>query len=130
MPHAANEILRWATPVHHFRRTATADVEFGGKQIKEMDKVTTWYISGNFDEEAFDEPFKFDVGRNPNPQMTFGPGGPHFCTGAHLARLEVEIVFEEMVKRVAEFELTATPERLQSNFFNGIKRMPLRLTPA
>ena len=130
MPFAANEILRWATPVHHFRRTATEDIEFGGKEIKRNDKVATWYISGNFDEEVFDDPYSFDVGRNPNPQMTFGPGGPHFCTGAHLARLEIEIVFEEMVKRVAEFELTGEPERLQSNFFNGIKRMPMRLTPA
>jgi cytochrome P450 len=130
IPLAANEILRWATPVHHFRRTATCDVEFGGSQIRENDKLSTWYISGNFDEEVFDDPYSFDVGRDPNPQMTFGPGGPHFCTGAHLARLEVEIVFEEMVKRVAAFEPTGNAERLQSNFFNGIKRMPLRLVPA
>jgi cytochrome P450 len=130
MPLAANEILRWATPVHHFRRTATADVEVGGKQIKENDKLSTWYISGNYDEELFDDPYSFDVGRDPNPQMTFGPGGVHFCTGAHLARLEIEIVFEEMIKRVAQFELTGEPERLQSNFFNGIKRMPVRLTAA
>ena len=130
MPLAANEILRWATPVHHFRRTATTDVEFGGKEIKQNDKVATWYISGNFDEDVFTDPLSFDVGRDPNPQMTFGPGGPHFCTGAHLARLEIQIVFEEMVRRVADFELTGEPERLQSNFFNGIKRMPIRLTPA
>jgi cytochrome P450 len=130
IPPAANEILRWATPVHHFRRTATTDVELGGKDIKRNDKLATWYISGNFDELVFDDPYSFDVGRDPNPQMTFGPGGPHFCTGAHLARLEIEIVFEEMVRRVAQFELTGTPERLQSNFFNGIKRMPVRLTPA
>jgi cytochrome P450 len=127
---AANEILRWATPVHHFRRTATADVEFGGQQIRENDKLATWYISGNFDEAVFDDPYRFDVGRSPNPQMTFGPGGPHFCTGAHLARLEIEIVFEELVKRVAEFELIGPAERLQSNFFNGVKRMPMRLTAA
>jgi cytochrome P450 len=130
MPLAANEILRWATPVHHFRRTATADVELAGKEIKRMDKLALWYISGNFDEDVFDDPYSFDVARDPNPQMTFGPGGPHFCTGAHLARLEIEIVFEEMLKRVAGFELTGEPERLQSNFFNGIKRMPVRLTPA
>jgi cytochrome P450 len=130
MPLAANEILRWATPVHHFRRTATTDVEFGGKQIKENDKLATWYISGNYDQDVFDDPYRFDVGRDPNPQMTFGPGGPHFCTGAHLARLEIEIVFEEMVRRVSEFELTGEPERLQSNFFNGIKRMPVNLTAA
>lgn len=127
---AANEILRWATPVHHFRRTATCDTELRGQTIRENDKVSTWYISGNFDELVFDDPYRFDVGRDPNPQMTFGPGGPHFCTGAHLARLEVEIVFSELVARVAEFEPTGEPERLQSNFFNGIKRMPMRLTPA
>jgi cytochrome P450 len=130
LPLAAGEILRWATPVHHFRRTATRDVEFGGKQIRENDKVATWYISGNYDDAVFDDPYTFDVGRDPNPEMTFGPGGPHFCTGAHLARLEIEIVFTEMVKRVARFELAGSPERLQSNFFNGIKRMPVRLTPA
>jgi cytochrome P450 len=130
LPLAANEILRWATPVHHFRRTATSDVELGGKTIREDDKLATWYISGNFDEEVFDDPYTFDVGRDPNPQMTFGPGGPHFCTGAHLARLEIEIVFTEMVRRVASFELAGAPERLQSNFFNGIKRMPVTLTPA
>ncbi len=130
LPLAANEILRWATPVHHFRRTATTEVEFGGKTIRENDKLATWYISGNYDEEVFDRPYEFDVGRDPNPQMTFGPGGPHFCTGAHLARLEIEIVFTEMVRRVASFELAGEPERLQSNFFNGIKRMPLKLTPA
>jgi cytochrome P450 len=130
MPLAANEILRWATPVHHFRRTATCDTEFGGKTIRENDKLATWYISGNFDEEVFDDPYTFDVGRDPNPQMTFGPGGPHFCTGVHLARLEVEVVFEEMIKRIARFEPTGKAERLQSNFFNGIKRMPLRLVPA
>ncbi|HYH60829.1 MAG TPA: cytochrome P450 [Solirubrobacterales bacterium] len=130
MPLAANEILRWATPVHHFRRTATCDTELHGKTIRENDKLSTWYISGNFDEEVFDDPYSFDVGRDPNPQMTFGPGGPHFCTGAHLARLEIEIVFEEMVKRIAAFEPTGKAERLQSNFFNGIKRMPLRLVPA
>lgn len=127
IPSAANEILRWATPVHHFRRTATADVELGGKRIRADDKVATWFISGNFDERAFDDPQRFDIGRDPNPQITFGPGGPHFCTGAHLARLEIEIVFEELVKRVGSFELAGEAERLQSNFFNGIKRMPVRL---
>jgi len=127
---AADEILRWATPVHHFRRTATRDVELRGRTIREDDKVALWYISGNFDELVFDDPYRFDVGRSPNPQMTFGPGGPHICTGAHLARLEVRVVFEELVRRVREFELAGPVERLQSNFFNGIKRMPVRLTPA
>lgn len=125
---AAGEILRWATPVHHFRRTATRDTELGGKRIRQNDKVVTWFISGNFDEEVFEDPYRFDVGRHPNRQMTFGPGGPHFCTGAHLARLEIQIVFEELVDRVGEIELTGPVERLQSNFFNGIKRMPARIS--
>ncbi|UJA19832.1 cytochrome P450 [Thermoleophilia bacterium SCSIO 60948] len=127
---AADEILRWATPVHHFRRTATLDTEIAGTPVRENDKIATWFISGNFDERRFDDPMRFDVGRDPNPQMTFGPGGPHFCTGAHLARLEVRIVFEELIRRVASFEPTGPAERLQSNFFNGVKRMPLRLTAA
>jgi cholest-4-en-3-one 26-monooxygenase len=79
---------------------------------------------------VFENPYEFDVGRDPNPHMTFGPGGPHFCTGAHLARLEIELVFQRLVQRVGEFELTGPLERLQSNFFNGIKRMPMRLTAA
>jgi cytochrome P450 len=127
---AADEILRWSTPVHHFRRTATKDVELRGKRIRENDKVVLWYISGNFDELVFDRPYEFDVGRDPNPHMTFGPGGPHFCTGAHLARLEVELVFRRLIHTVREFEPTRPAERLQSNFFNGIKRMPMRLVPA
>ncbi|CAN5461759.1 cytochrome P450 [soil metagenome] len=125
---AAGEILRWATPVHHFRRTATRETQLGGKTIAENDKVVTWFISGNFDEEVFDDPYVFDIGRKPNRQMTFGPGGPHVCTGIHLARLEVQIVFEELVERVGEIELTGPVERLESNFFNGIKRMPARIS--
>ena len=126
-PTAADEILRWATPVHHFRRTATCGVEFHGKQIKENDKIATWLVSGNRDEEVFDSPDVFDVGRTPNPQISFGPGGPHFCTGAHLARLETRVAFEELVPRLKSVELAGPVERLRSNFFNGIKRMPVRV---
>jgi cytochrome P450 len=129
-PTAAEEILRWATPVHHFRRTATRDVEFHGKLIRENDKVTTWFASGNRDEEVFDSPDTFDVGRSPNPQQSFGPGGVHFCTGAHLARLETRIAFEEIVPRLRHVELAGPVDRLRSNFFNGIKRMPIRVEPA
>jgi cytochrome P450 len=130
MPKAADEMLRWATPVHHFRRTATRDVELGGKQIRTGDKVVTWFTSGNRDEEVFEEPDRFDVGRDPNPHLTFGPGGVHFCLGAHLARLEVRIVYEELAPRLHRFALNGPVERLRSNFFNGIKRMPVRVTPA
>jgi cytochrome P450 len=130
LPKAAEEMLRWACPVHHFRRTATRDVEFGGKLIRQGDKVVTWLSSGNRDEAIFDEPDRFDVGRDPNPHMTFGPGGVHFCLGAHLARLEVRIVYEELVPRLHRFSLNGPVERLRSNFFNGIKRLPVKVTPA
>jgi len=92
--------------------------------------VTTWFVSGNRDEEVFDEPDVFDVGRDPNPHLTFGPGGVHFCIGAHLAKLEVRIAFEELVPRLRRVELAGPVERLRSNFFNGIKRMPVRVEPA
>jgi cytochrome P450 len=125
---AAEEMLRWATPVHHFRRTAAADTELGGKQISAGDKVTTWFVSGNRDETVFDEPDRFDVGRSPNPHMAFGPGGIHLCLGSHLARMEVRIAFEELLRREPVIELTGPPERLRSNFFNVIKRFPVRVT--
>ena len=128
LPLAAAEILRWATPVHHFRRTAAKDTELGGTQIKAGDKVTTWFVSGNFDESVFEDPHRFDVGRTPNRHMAFGPGGIHHCMGAHLAKMEIRITFEELLARSASIELTGPPERLRSNFFNGIKRLPVRVT--
>ena len=91
-------------------------------------KVTTWFVSGNRDETVFEDPDAFDVGRAPNKHMAFGPGGIHHCMGAHLARMEIKIAFEELLKRVDTIELTAPPERLRSNFFNGVKRMPVRVT--
>lgn len=125
---AAEEMLRWATPVHHFRRTAAQDVELAGTEIKAGDKVTTWFVSGNRDETVFEEPDRFDIARSPNPHMAFGPGGIHHCMGAHLAKMEVRIAFEELLARVSDIELTGPPERLRSNFFNGIKRLPVRVT--
>jgi cytochrome P450 len=125
---AADEMLRWATPVHHFRRTAAVDTELGSKEIRAGDKVTTWFVSGNRDESVFESPEVFDVGRTPNRHMAFGPGGIHHCMGAHLARMEVQIVFEQLLARVKEIELTGPPQRLRSNFFNGIKRLPVRVT--
>lgn len=125
---AAEEMLRWATPVHHFRRTAVEDTELAGQAIAAGDKVTTWLVSGNRDETVFEEPDRFDIGRTPNRHMTFGPGGVHHCLGAHLAKMEIRITFEELLSHSAEIELTAPPERLRSNFFNGIKRMPVRVT--
>jgi cytochrome P450/nitrite reductase/ring-hydroxylating ferredoxin subunit len=122
---AADEILRRAHPVHHFRRTATRDVVAHGRRIRAGDKVTIWYASGNYDEERFPDPFRLDVGRTPNRHLSFGLGGPHFCLGAHLARLEVKIWLEEMVPYLGRIELGGPPRRLRSNFFNGIKRLPV-----
>jgi cytochrome P450 len=122
---ATEEILRWATPVLHFRRTATRDVELRGERIRAGDKVVTWYISANRDEEVFPDPYRFDVTRRPNDHVTFGPGGPHFCLGAHLARLETKILFQELLPRLRSIELTGPIERIRSNFVNGIKRMPV-----
>jgi cytochrome P450 len=125
---ATEEILRWATPVMHFRRTATRDVELRGQHIKAGDKVVTWYISADRDETVFPDPYRFDVTRAPNDHVVFGPGGPHFCLGAHLARLETKILFQELLPRLASIELNGRVERLRSNFVNGIKRMPVRVT--
>jgi cytochrome P450 len=126
-PSAAEEMLRWATPVHHFRRTTTQETELAGTRIPAGAKVTTWFVSGNRDETVFEEPDRFDIARSPNKHVTFGPGGIHHCMGAHLARQEIRIAFEELLKRAREIELTGKPERLRSNFFNGIKRMPVRV---
>lgn len=125
---AAEEMLRWATPVHHFRRTARVDTELAGTKIAAGDKVVTWFVSGNRDESVFESPDTFDVARTPNRHMAFGPGGIHHCMGAHLARMEVRIAFQELLSRSADIELVGPPERLRSNFFNGIKRLPVRVT--
>jgi cytochrome P450 len=126
---AVEEILRWATPVMHFRRTATRDVEMRGQEIKAGDKVVTWYISANRDEEVFPDPYRFDVTRTPNDHVTFGPGGPHFCLGAHLARLETKILFQELLPRLGSIEIEGPVERIRSDFVNGIKKMPVQIHP-
>jgi len=125
---AAEEMLRWATPVHHFRRTAATDTVLGDVEIKQGDKVTTWFVSGNRDDAMFEHPDQFDVGRTPNPHMAFGPGGVHHCMGAHLAKMEIQIAFEELLARVKTIEMTGPAERLRSNFFNGVKRLPVKVT--
>ncbi len=114
--------------MYDFRRTAAEDTELAGTKVSAGDKVTTWFVSGNRDESVFDEPHVFDLSRDPNPHVSFGPGGVHTCMGAHLAKLEVGIVFDVLLDRIEEIELTAPPERLRSNFFNGIKRMPVRVS--
>jgi cytochrome P450 len=127
MPLAAEEILRYGSPTMHFRRTAKTDVELRGTPIRQGDKVVVWFVSGNYDEEVFPDAERFDVGRDPNPHMAFGSGGPHVCLGAHLARLEVRVMFEELVPRLKTLEITGPVERLRSNFINGIKHMPVRV---
>jgi cytochrome P450 len=130
IPKAVEEILRWASPVMHFRRTATRDVDLRGARIKTGDKVVTWYISANRDEEVFPDPYRFDVTRTPNDHVTFGPGGPHFCLGAHLARLETKILFQELLPRLRSIEFVGPIERIRSDFVNGIKRMPVKVETA
>jgi cytochrome P450/nitrite reductase/ring-hydroxylating ferredoxin subunit len=124
---AADELLRRAHPAHHFRRTATRDVDFHGKRIERGDKVSIWYAAANYDDEKFADPYRLDVGRAPNRHVTFGLGGPHFCLGAHLAKLEIKIWLEEMIPYLPRLELDGEPVRLRSNLFNGIKRLPVRV---
>jgi cytochrome P450 len=123
-PTAVEEIVRWSTPVINFRRTASRDVVIGGQEIKDGQKVVMFYNSANRDERAFDDPFHFDVLRTPNEHFGFGAGGPHFCLGANLARREIRVMFEELLRRLPDIEVTGEPDMLQSNFIHGIKRMP------
>lgn len=127
---AAHELIRFASPTSHFRRTATRDFELHGQQVQAGDKVVLWFLSANRDDTVFRDPGRVDVLRHPNPSLAFGQGGPHFCLGAWLARLEVGIVLREVARRVARIEQTARHEYLRSNFILGIKRLPLRMVPA
>ncbi|MBI5504953.1 MAG: cytochrome P450 [Deltaproteobacteria bacterium] len=153
-PGAVEEIVRWASPVIHFRRTATRDTEIGGdrgqphtgagggdrgqphtgaggrvQKIRAGDKVVMWYNSANRDETVFDDPYRFDIRRTPNDHVGFGGPGPHFCMGAHLARREITVMFRELLRRLPDLQITAEPERLLSFFIHGIKRMPCHFTP-
>jgi cholest-4-en-3-one 26-monooxygenase len=130
LPSAIEEMLRWVTPVTHFRRTARGDIELGGQAIAAGDKVAMWYVSANRDASAFEEPDRFDVGRTPNEHVAFGAGGPHFCLGASLARLEARVMFEELLTRFGDLEPAGPPRRLRSNFIHGIKELPVRLPGA
>lgn len=120
---ATEEILRWATPVMYFRRNVTQDIELRGKSIKAGDKISIWYISANRDEDHFEDPFRFDITRDPNPHVAFGGGGPHFCLGAQLARMEIRVLFEELVRRAPRIEALGAPDRLRSNWISGIKHL-------
>ncbi|MYW00299.1 cytochrome P450 [Streptomyces sp. SID3343] len=127
---AADEIVRWVSPVNAFRRTAMRDTELSGQPIAAGDKVVVYYASANHDEDVFVDPYRLDIGRDPNPMLGFGGGGPHFCLGRHLAKLELEVMFRTLAERVERVELLGPARRMRSNFLNGIKDMPVRIVPA
>jgi cytochrome P450 len=124
---ATEEILRWGSVTMHFRRTATQDTELNGKKIKADDKLIIWFISGDFDEREFTNPFQFDIKRSPNEHLAFGLKSPHKCLGEHLARLEIRVLFEELLPRLADIKLNGKINRLRSNFISGIKRLPVKV---
>jgi cytochrome P450 len=125
IPAAVDEFLRWASPVYHFRRTATRDTSLGGKEIREGDKVVMWFASGNRDEDVFQDPYQLDVRRANVDHLTFGKGSPHLCMGNALARMEVRLMFEELLPRLASIDLNGDVARVRSNFVNGIKKFPV-----
>jgi cholest-4-en-3-one 26-monooxygenase len=127
---AVEEMLRYVTPVMNFRRQATEDSEIGGRTIREGDKVVFFHVSANRDETVFDDPSRFDIARTPNPHMAFGGGGPHFCLGANLARMEIRVMFEHLLDRLPDISVSGDVERLQSNFINGVKHLPVTFSPS
>ncbi|TDD77840.1 cytochrome P450 [Actinomadura rubrisoli] len=130
LPTAVEEIVRWVSPINQFRRTALADVELGGRKVAAGDKVVLFYGSANRDERVFEDPFRFDVGRDPNPHIGFGGGGPHFCLGTHLARMNLKIIFETILDRMPDIRPAGEARRLRSNFVNGVKSLPVSFTPS
>ena len=130
LPGAVEEMLRYVTPVMHFRRTATVDMELHGQDIKEGDKVVFWHTSANRDEAAFEDPDTFDITRSPNNHIAFGGGGPHFCLGANLARMEIMVMFDRLLERIPDMRLDGEVQRLQSNFINGTKHVPIAFAPS
>ena len=126
---AVDEMLRWGSSIHNFRRTATRDTELRGVPIQEGDKVVIYYASANRDEDVFVDPHRFDVGRTPNDHVAFGGGGEHYCLGASLARAEIKAMMRQLVERLPDLELAGPYHRLHSDFVNGIKTMPVRFTP-
>lgn len=129
IPGAVEEFLRWASPIYHFRRTATRDVEMHDRTIKAGDKVVAWFASGNRDDRVFEDPYRFDVTRTRVDHVTFGKGGPHFCLGNQLARMEIRLMFEELIPRLSGgIALDGDVTRVRSNFVNGIKKFPVAVT--
>jgi cholest-4-en-3-one 26-monooxygenase len=129
IPGAVEEILRWASPVLYFRRNALTAMDIGGQRIAPGDIVSLWYVSANRDRGRFPSPDDFDISRDPNPHVAFGGGGPHFCLGASLARLELRVVLEELLARYHHVEVAGPVQRLRSNFLHGIKHLPVRTHP-
>jgi cytochrome P450 len=127
LPTAVEEVLRWSSPVTHFARVATKDAELGSKQIRKGDRVALWFPSANRDEEVFVNPYTFDIRRTPNEHLAFSKG-EHYCAGAHLARLELRLTLQALLKHTKRIELAGKVERLRSNFLAGIKHMPVRFT--
>ena len=130
LPSAIEEMLRFVSPVMHFRRQATADVVIGDQKIAEGDKVVFWHISANRDETVFADPDAFDIARTPNNHMAFGGGGPHFCLGANLARMEIRVMFDRLLDRMPDIHLDGEVQRLRSNFINGVKHIPVAFAPS
>lgn len=128
LPTAVEEMLRWVTPVMHFRRTAERDVELRGQRIRAGDKVVVWYVAGNRDPEVFTDPERFDVGRTPNDHLAFG-FGPHYCLGAALAHLEARVMFELLLQRFPDIAPAGPIQRMRANHISGVKHLPVRLTP-
>ena len=130
LPAAVDEMLRFVTPVMNFRRTAMTDVVLSSTKIAPGDKVVFFHASANRDEDVFDDPDSFDVGRDPNPHIAFGGGGPHFCLGANLARMEVRVMFEHLLDRLPDIRQDGDEQHLQSQFINGVKHLPVAFTPS
>ena len=126
---ATEEMIRYAAPTSHFRRTATRDFTFHGKSVKAGDKVVLWFLSGNRDGRAIEDPYAIKLDRPRTPFLSFGQGGPHICLGMWLAKLEVAIVMQELAKRISSIEQTAEHSFLRSNFIHGIKHLPVRVKP-
>lgn len=130
LPGAIEEMLRFVSPVMNFRRTAMVDAELSGTKVAAGDKVVFFHASANRDEDVFDDPDAFDITRDPNPHITFGGGGPHFCLGANLARMEIRVMFEHVLDRLPDIRQAGDVQRLQSQFINGVKHLPVAFTPA
>ncbi|OMC40587.1 steroid C27-monooxygenase [Mycobacterium sp. GA-1841] len=122
---AVDEIIRWATPVHCFQRTALADIQIGDVTVKAGQRVGLFYSSANYDEEVFESPFQFNILRNPNPHLAFGGNGAHFCIGANLARMEIKLMFNQIADQIPDITKLGEPQRLRSGWINGIKELPV-----